>query len=174
MRKLFAAAVLFLAACNSTPPPEEPGGPYFSTTFRPVAENDQVIAIDVATRIVGPEGKTFGLTAPIVYPGSSGVVDRMTNLTVKDREGDVPLKVRNDPRALGGFPYFRHFTATRDVIYPVTVTYRALVQPAGAANGPPFGIRPSGGGVSGAGSTFIRSEEHTSELQSLRHLVCRL
>ena len=71
MRKLFAAACLLLAACTATPPPEEPTGPYFSTTFRPVAENGEVIAIDVATRIVGPEGKTFGLMAPIVYPGSS-------------------------------------------------------------------------------------------------------
>src|SRR5438045_8102358 len=26
----------------------------------------------------------------------------------------------------------------------------------------------------GAGATLLRSEEHTSELQSLRHLVCRL
>ncbi|HEV7690949.1 MAG TPA: hypothetical protein VGO52_09010 [Hyphomonadaceae bacterium] len=159
MRKLFAAVCLLLAACTATPPPEEPTGPYFSTTFRPVAENGEVIAIDVATRVVGPEGKTFGLMAPIVYPGSTGVVDRMTNLTVADREGALPLKIRNDPRALGGFPYFRHFTATRDVVYPVTVTYRALVQPKGSPSGPPFGIRPSGGGVSGAGSTFIMIPE---------------
>src|ERR1035438_10190897 len=32
----------------------------------------------------------------------------------------------------------------------------------------------SGMGPNGGGTSSIRSEEHTSELQSLRHLVCRL
>src|SRR5205814_10118317 len=38
-----------------------------------------------------------------------------------------------------------------------------------------LGIGKCGGiGGNGSGDIFIRSEEHTSELQSLRHLVCRL
>src|ERR1035441_10910374 len=32
----------------------------------------------------------------------------------------------------------------------------------------------SGGGFADAVQALLRSEEHTSELQSLRHLVCRL
>src|SRR5436853_3581392 len=34
--------------------------------------------------------------------------------------------------------------------------------------------RPAGTSTSGPGPNQRRSEEHTSELQSLRHLVCRL
>src|SRR5262245_14480321 len=37
-----------------------------------------------------------------------------------------------------------------------------------------FGRRPSTPCNAGYSGTTIRSEEHTSELQSLRHLVCRL
>src|ERR1039458_10887335 len=37
-----------------------------------------------------------------------------------------------------------------------------------------FGTRDSGLGIRGSGLEIKRSEEHTSELQSLRHLVCRL
>ena len=80
------------------------------------------------------------------------VADRVQDLTVTDAKGAVPLASVDDPAAPGGFPYFRHWTAQRPVSYPVTISYRSAVQPAGAPQGPPFGIRPSGGGVSGAGA----------------------
>src|SRR5947199_1702053 len=42
---------------------------------------------------------------------------------------------------------------------------------AGGVEGHAQGAQPGRGAISNGG---IRSEEHTSELQSLRHLVCRL
>src|SRR5262245_62210287 len=64
----------------------------------------------------------------------------------------------------------------RSTLFPYTTLFRS--QPAGqaaaSAGGPPRGAggrrRDAGGGRDGR----PRSEEHTSELQSLRHLVCRL
>src|SRR5262245_63968378 len=35
-------------------------------------------------------------------------------------------------------------------------------------------VEPWNSGLGGVGQAVVRSEEHTSELQSLRHLVCRL
>lgn len=156
MKRTLAALALLLAACQTAP---QAAGPSFSTVLKPVRQGDEVIAIDVATTITGAADKPFALIAPIVYPGSRDVVDRMTNLSVRDAQGELPLTTKDDPAVPGGFPYFRHFAAARPAVWPVQLTYRALVQPAGAPNGPPFGIRPSGGGISGAGSTFIMIPE---------------
>src|SRR5258705_3979046 len=58
----------------------------------------------------------------------------------------------------------------RSTLFPYTTLFRSLFDPGGSgrlfANSSDGGtLRPAIGG---------RSEEHTSELQSLRHLVCRL
>ena len=150
-----AIALAFLHSCQTTPTP--PPGPQFAVVLRPVRDaGAEVIGIDVRSEVRGlGADKPFAMTAPIVYPGSRNIPDRMLNLTVRDGQGDVPLTVKDDPAVPGGFPYFRHWAASRAVFYPVTISYRALVQPAGEPGGPPFGIRPSAGGVSGAGSTFI-------------------
>src|SRR5436853_6500429 len=55
----------------------------------------------------------------------------------------------------------------RSTLFPYTTLFRSLVEAALQATA--GGRLPAG---SAAGRT--RSEEHTSELQSLRHLVCRL
>jgi hypothetical protein len=97
----------------------------------------------------------FSLTAPVTYAGVTGIADRIERLVVRDGAGAVPLTTEDDPAAPGGFPYFRHWRADRLVTTPVVVTYRARVQPDGELNGPPFSIRASGGGVSGAGPGFL-------------------
>src|SRR5437899_6156852 len=56
----------------------------------------------------------------------------------------------------------------RSTLFPYTTLFRSLGARASAVRGPP---RAPSGRSSWAGT---RSEEHTSELQSLRHLVCRL
>src|SRR6476659_10777428 len=53
----------------------------------------------------------------------------------------------------------------RSTLFPYTTLFRPAPAPPGRSH-PSLGVRPLGGQG--------RSEEHTSELQSLRHLVCRL
>src|ERR1039458_10774965 len=54
----------------------------------------------------------------------------------------------------------------RSTLFPYTTLFRSL-------DGGLRGVRGAIG-VFGSGRMFLRSEEHTSELQSLRHLVCRV
>src|SRR5258705_4540659 len=58
----------------------------------------------------------------------------------------------------------------RSTLFPYTTLFRSSSDPA-SSPGPHRGCRPSGTTTS---VRSRRSEEHTSELQSLRHLVCRL
>src|SRR5258705_4578741 len=64
----------------------------------------------------------------------------------------------------------------RSTLFPYTTLFRSgsgRTVPAGRGRaGGAAGVR--GGGVVGDAAAGRRSEEHTSELQSLRHLVCRL
>lgn len=129
--------------------------PATQVSLHPATQGGAVTAIDVAITLPGGVVDGFALTAPIVYPGAPGVADRLTAIVVSDADGVVPLAVRDDPAVPGGFPYYRHWSAGRPVRYPVRVRYRALVQPAGGAGGPPFGIRAVGGGVTGSGATFL-------------------
>src|SRR3989449_8455752 len=76
----------------------------------------------------------------------------------------------------------------RSTLFPYTTLFRSLARPRagagaapprlhGAAPGerrqPPYGL-PAGVYAPGGGASGPRSEEHTSELQSRLHLVCRL
>ncbi len=136
----------------------------FDVLLKPRRDGGQeVTAIEVWSELDAPAGTPLSLTAPVVYAALRGVADRVENLHVYDAAGAVPLTVSEDPPVPGGFPYYRHWKAQRPVNYPVTVTYRSLVQPPGSPNGPPFGIRPSGGGVSGAGSGFLVLPEGIEE-----------
>lgn len=133
----------------------------FDATFKPVRKDGEVTAIDVISVLGGVSGDApFSLSAPVVYAGVPGIADRVSDLRVTDASGEVAMVSSDDPAAPGGFPYFRHWKAQRAVSYPVTIRYRSLVQPVGARQGPPFGIRPSGGGVSGAGSGFLVIPSH--------------
>ncbi|WP_374469968.1 hypothetical protein [Phenylobacterium sp.] len=134
----------------------------FESTFKPIRQGDEVAAVAVRSVLtdVPADAAPFSLSAPVVYAGVPGIADRVRDLVVTDSQGQVPLTSSDDPAAPGGFPYFRHWKPARAVSYPVTISYRSLVQPAGSRQGPPFGIRPSGGGVSGAGSGFLVIPEH--------------
>src|SRR5258705_10166127 len=67
----------------------------------------------------------------------------------------------------------------RSTLFPYTTLFRSAPPPSCSGHGdhrgrpapPAVPARPSHGSVEELGA---RSEEHTSELQSLRHLVCRL
>src|SRR5437899_8205240 len=60
----------------------------------------------------------------------------------------------------------------RSTLFPYTTLYRSRSAPNACFRGPGTGFGHHGT-RKGLGA-FPRSEEHTSELQSLRHLVCRL
>src|SRR5438045_5427020 len=65
----------------------------------------------------------------------------------------------------------------RSTLFPYTTLFRSEVWVVVNAGGPMVatGAAVSGLGQVGSFATVeVRSEEHTSELQSLRHLVCRL
>src|SRR5258708_20365989 len=69
----------------------------------------------------------------------------------------------------------------RSTLFPYTTLFRSAWQPRGPRAQPQEAITPrrcmvlgAGSGRTGDACTQHRSEEHTSELQSPDHLVCRL
>src|SRR3712207_8875771 len=66
----------------------------------------------------------------------------------------------------------------RSTLFPYTTLFRSTHRAAAAVGGP--AARGGGGGAlarrrgPGAAVAVVRSEEHTSELQSRQYLVCRL
>jgi hypothetical protein len=171
-------ALLFagLAACVAQAPlleigPDEP--PRFELLLKPLVGDDgEVSGIAVNAVIYGAlqaDAERLSLTAPVVYAGAYGIADRVKDLRVRDRRGRVPLMQTDDPVVPGGFPYFRHWTAQREVSFPVRVSWRTEVEPFTDRRGPPFNIKPSAGGLSGAGSAFLVLPENvTSEVSHLR------
>src|SRR2546422_7830433 len=76
----------------------------------------------------------------------------------------------------------------RSTLFPYTTLFRSPPRGVGRSAGEPRGVRSAGEGVTARragedrasllgrqiGPALERSEEHTSELQSRLHLVCRL
>lgn len=112
--------------------------------------------VDVTLRIPGVEA-TQGeplLTLPIVIANTDTIANTLTDLSVADAAGPVPLTVKDDPVAIA---YSRHWMAGRAVKGDLVVHYRAPVDdaPPARGSGPPYSLRTEGGGVSGVGNTFI-------------------
>lgn len=157
--------LITLAACKGAPEavpmatPDAKPEAYYEITLRPELDGrGEVEAIAVTSRLQGglKVGETrLKLSAPVVYVNVTGIADRILDLRVTDEAGPVDFTLEQDDPVPGGFPYFRHWTATRDVEYPLDISYRSLVQPEGGPPGPAFGIRPSAGGVSGAGAGYM-------------------
>ena len=163
------AAVPLLAAASSIAAENGEAGGHFEVTLRPVADGGQVTAIEVHSVIHGsqvPDSGPFSVTAPVVYAAVAGIADRVSDLRLRDSEGEIPLSHEDDPPAPGGFPYYRHWRAERGVSFPVTISYRSGVEPHDARPAPPFGIRPAAGGVSGAGSGFLVLPENVTSTVS--------
>jgi hypothetical protein len=159
-RRLMAGLVFGASACSAgTDAP-----PTFDIELAPVRDGSaEVTAVDVRWEFrAGPDSLT--LAAPIVYAGVTGIADRIERLEAHDREGSLSLGTTDDAAAPGGFPYFRRWRPIRRIAYPLVVSYRARVQPDGERNGPPFSIRSSGGGISGAGPGFLLLPEDTSRI----------
>ncbi|MFN8572059.1 MAG: hypothetical protein U0132_08385 [Gemmatimonadaceae bacterium] len=99
-------------------------------TWKPVRRGgSEVVAIEVRTEIADlPDSarQGFSLSVPITYAGVTGIAERTQRLVVRDADGDVPLRVDDDPPDPGGFPSFRHWRAQRAVRFPVVVSYDAM------------------------------------------------
>lgn len=175
-RPLLAALLTALAGCAAQQPLLELGPatpPRFEAVLKPLlGKTGEVSVVQVDSVVygaLGDDANALSLMAPVVYAGAYGIADRVQGLAVTDRRGRVPLAQQDDPVNPGGFPYFRHWTAQRDVTFPLRVSYRVEVEPPTGRRGPPFNIKPSRGGVSGAGSGFLVIPENTTaELSRLR------
>lgn len=148
------ALTLALGVFAASAQAQTPTATTATVDLRPETADGAVTGIAVAIGLSGGP-RMVTLSAPIVYPGAPGAADRMQNIVVSDVAGPVPMTTRDDPAAPGGFPYFRHWSASRAVSYPLRVTYRAAIQPPGGPGGPPFGWRAVGGGASGSGATLL-------------------
>ena len=167
---LGAAIALVLASCGSDDPSkpvqvEQEAVADYQVTLKPtLSETGEVDAIEVEAILdseLAPGEDRLQLRVPITYVMVTGIAERTMDLKVRDELGDIPLSFADGEPVPGGFPYFRTFTAERDVSFPVEISYRSLVQPAYGPNGPAFGIRPSKGGVSGSGAGFMLYPSNT-------------
>lgn len=140
----------------------------FTLRLKPtVAKDGQVAGIEIEQTLMGSSTpKNLQLVAQQEIEGVGGIADRISRLTVRDRTGLVPLSFKDDRASPGELNVKRHWRARRMVRYPVVIRYFAEVQPAGSPEGPPIGLRPSGGGVSGAGSGFLLLPE-VSTIQTM-------
>jgi len=138
----------------------------YEAVLKPLlGENGEVASIEVDSVIHGAlaeDAERLSLSAPIVFSGAYGIADRVRDLAVTDTKGRVELEQTDDEANQGGFPYFRHWTARREVEFPVKVHYRAEVEVETPHRGPPFNIKPSRGGVSGAGFGFLVIPENSN------------
>ena len=128
----------------------------FQITLKPLTGgDDDVDALAVRWQVILPAGSALDLTAPITYAGVEGVADRIEAISATDAAGPIAFTTFDDPPHPGGFPHFRHWKAERPVAGVVEVAYLARVRTPGGRGGPPFDLRASGGGLSGAGSGFL-------------------
>lgn len=125
---------------------------------RPVRETGgEVERIDVRAEIRGPlsSNGSFSLTAPITYASVQGIANRVDSLQARDSAGPVPLTVVDDVENRGGYPYYRHWRATRNVVAPVIVTYRMRPFSGVPRGGPQFDLYAHGGGISTGGMALF-------------------
>src|SRR3712207_8801015 len=83
--------------------------------------------------------------------------------------------IRRPPRSTL-FPYTTLFRSGLAVVRPQSAVQQLAAGADGAGAGLPVGAQPglAGARPGRAGGALLRSEEHTSELQSRQYLVCRL
>jgi hypothetical protein len=145
----------------------------FTMDLKPVRGGDgSVTAIHIEQTVDGlasTDGKPFSLRAAIADAGTANIADRISNVRVSDSAGAVPITIENDAPVSGGERYFRHWRSGRQVSFPVSIEYDAAVQPIHDHGGPPYGLKATGGGVSGAGLGFLLLPENGGTTGSKIH-----
>lgn len=139
--------------------------PDFSIVVKPLSTNGKVHALDVRQTLTGSlpsDDAPLRWAAPLGIFGVKSIADKIEDLTVTDANGPVALSIENDPTAAGYSTGTRRWQATRKAVAPVTLRYRIATQPVREANGPPYGMKESGGGVAGRGLGFLVLPENTT------------
>lgn len=169
-KRLFAFALLFGLGLGHAVAQEDH---LFTMELKPIrGEDGAVTMIHVKQMVSGvtpADGKPFSVRAAIKDVGTQNIADRIMNLKVSDSAGEVPLAIENDAPVSGGGRYFRHWRTDRQVAFPVSVEYDATVQPIHENSGPPYGLKATGGGVSGAGQGFLLLPENGGTTASKLH-----
>ncbi len=169
---LLATTPFFTACKGPSPSMEEQKAPHDLPTLdvllRVIKDAEGSIShIEVFLEKSAREGtaeKPFMLMSPVKYTVVSGIADRLEDLRVTDKEGDVELKQLEDEPAYQGMVIWRKWQAVRPVTGPVKVRYRArMPEPERRVPGPPYHLSLNGGGVSGAGCGFMALPEEQGE-----------
>jgi hypothetical protein len=113
------------------------------------------IAVRVEVRGAVTKSGAFSVRAPITYAGVRQIADRIDSLAMRDATGAVPLTTSDDPTDPGGFPFYRHWRASRAVVPPVTLTYRMRPFTGVPRPGPQFDLYAHGGGISTGGMALF-------------------
>lgn len=163
--RFVAALVEFIAGGPAPAAAAAAEAPVYEITMKPICGADgEPEAVEIRQRLDGArEGGVLSFAAPNLYAGVSGIADTFENLEIRDAVGLVSLARTDDPADRGGFILNRHWRAERAVLYPLEISYRALVYPTTTRNGPPWHLRPSAGGVSAAGVGFLLLPEYSGK-----------
>jgi hypothetical protein len=155
-RVAIALAFAVRAHAQANPSIEITLQPTRNSTGNVDAVNVTMLLTDTA-RTASP----LSLRAPIVLNNIPGIADRMERFVVDDRNGSVALTTADDPVDVSARGQYRHWRASRPVVSPVTIRYRAIVPPGRIRPGPPYDLRTWAGGVSGGGSGVLALPEDT-------------
>lgn len=127
--------------------------------LRPVVNTArQVTDVEVSATIregVEPGNAPFTLKIPVVFGGVRGIADGVKDLVAGDERGAISLVQTDDTPDTSGFVYYRRWHVDRPVSGAIAVKYRYHLATPHPNPGPPFDLRPNGGGVSGAGAGFL-------------------
>ncbi len=132
----------------------------------------EVVALAVRAEVRGlsaAASRSFRVSAPITYAGVRNIADRVDSLVLRDASGVVPLTTQNDAANPGGFPYYRHWRATRAVVAPVVLTYRMRPFTGTQRPGPQFDFYAHAGGISSGGMALLVLPESLGVVRSRVH-----
>jgi len=147
--------------------------PVLDLTLRPVLDaGGKILHVEVALDVfpaAGAGAAPFGLKAPVKYTNITGITDRIEDLQLTDDQGPLDLKKPDDISEYGGMVIWRKWQSVRATAGTVKVRFRARVPKFESRPGPPFDLRLSGGGVSGAGCGFIALPDSESSFTLRLH-----
>ena len=165
-----------LAAVSSVASAQRGSGaatPEVIISLRPLRNGGpEVVALAVraeARAIGAAASRSFRVSTPITYAGVRNIADRVDSLVLRDASGIVPLTIQDDASNPGGFPYYRHWRATRAVVAPVVLTYRMRPFAGTQRPGPQFDFYAHAGGISSGGMALLVLPESLGVVRARVH-----